>query len=323
MAARQAARGTLVGQTFRVRDPVTAGDLALVPFRAGHGTALAGRRSVYGADFQQLMHGVHGSAREAINHGLLVQAMRAKLGPEPVLVGASAAWALGSRLNDPDQAVHVVVVNGSGVRRQPLLVAHRVSLDPSVVIRTSLGPATSAARTALDMARGFGGGPATHDMRVAHVDALLRVTSLAADDARTFAAAAKGLWRLADARRVLDTVRDGVDSVKESELRLLLARQGIEEPVVQCPVRIDGPGTRIIARLDLGWPHHRVGVEYDGRVHLELHQHSRDLVRHNLIRAAGWTVLQVDARGLRRPEPILAQLRALLADSDFRRDRAR
>jgi very-short-patch-repair endonuclease len=70
-----------------------------------------------------------------------------------------------------------------------------------------------------------------------------------------------------------------------------------------------------VARLDLGWPEHRVGLEYDGAVHRERRQHSRDLDRHNAIRTAGWTVLQVDQRILDRAGDLLARLALLVPPS--------
>jgi very-short-patch-repair endonuclease len=54
-----------------------------------------------------------------------------------------------------------------------------------------------------------------------------------------------------------------------------------------------------VARLDLGWREAMIGVEYDGAYHREDQQHSRDLARHNRLRALGWTVYQVDRHGAR------------------------
>jgi very-short-patch-repair endonuclease len=68
-----------------------------------------------------------------------------------------------------------------------------------------------------------------------------------------------------------------------------------------------------IARLDLAWPERKVAIEYDGAHHLSRRQHSRDLERHNRLRAAGWTVLQVDAAQFARFDAIVATLARLLA----------
>ncbi len=113
-----------------------------------------------------------------------------------------------------------------------------------------------------------------------------------------------------DARRVLTWARDGVDSPKETELRLLALRCGFPEPDVQHAV-VDRTG-RIVARLDLGFATYRAGLEYDGQVHLDRHQHSRDLQRHNLLRDLGWTVLQIDSRLLANPALWVPQLSGLV-----------
>ena len=77
----------------------------------------------------------------------------------------------------------------------------------------------------------------------------------------------------------------------------------------QHEVRDDGA---FVARLDLAWPDRRVAVEYDGAHHRDPRQHSLDLARHNRLRALGWTVLQVDARVLARPQELFRQLAGLL-----------
>lgn len=283
-------------------------------FSTAAGLATAPRRTIDGDGYRRPIHGTRTPAHVPFDHGTLVEAVRVRLGGSPVLLGISAAWALGCRLAEPDQAVHVMV--GSGIRSRELVVAHRGHIDPADVARTSFGAATSPARTAVDLARGFGGtarlGVAA---RVAWVDALIRATALTASEARDAVAGARELRGLTAASTVVASACDGVDSVKETQLRLLLRRCGFAEPVVQCPV-VTSSGT-IVAKLDLGWPDHRVGVEYDGAVHREFSQHSRDMARHNRIRLAGWQVVQVDARALREPTEFLAQLRAMLgADHD-------
>jgi very-short-patch-repair endonuclease len=70
-----------------------------------------------------------------------------------------------------------------------------------------------------------------------------------------------------------------------------------------------------VARLDLGWEAVKVGAEYDGSHHLQRNQHSHDLTRHNRLRALGWTVIQIDADQLRRPDRLVALFRGLLSQT--------
>jgi len=78
-------------------------------------------------------------------------------------------------------------------------------------------------------------------------------------------------------------------------------------------------GGAFVARLDLAWPELRVAVEYDGDHHRDRTQHSRDLARHNRLRALGWTVLQVDAQLFDRPAELVRQLTTLLVRARVRR----
>jgi hypothetical protein len=178
------------------------------------------------------------------------------------------------------------------------------------VVATPLGPATSPSRTALDLARGVGTGRLGHGERVALLDSFLYAVRLPVMQARARAAAESGLWGLSVGRRVLAVARDGVQSPKESELRLLLRDLRWPEPVVQCPV-VSVAGN-VVAHLDLGWPELRVGVEYDGAAHRDARRHAEDMERHNDIRRAGWLVLQVGGRLLARPERLSSQVADLV-----------
>lgn len=61
---------------------------------------------------------------------------------------------------------------------------------------------------------------------------------------------------------------------------------------------------------DLGDEATRVLVQYDGAVHAGWAARERDLQRHELARAAGWEVVVVTARDLRRPEHLVARVAA-------------
>jgi hypothetical protein len=252
-------------------------------------------------DYRRVGRGAWMVADEDECHGRRVQGVLERSRAQLVLVGPSAAWAHGCRLAGLDDPVHVV----GRARNGADLVRHESPLRPGDVVATPLGVATSLGRTAVDLARGIGTAHLDHVGRVVWADALLRATGLRAAEARAALVAASGLHGLTRARRVLRDARDGVDSPKETELRLLVTGAGFPEPRTQCPVLLHG---RVVARLDLGWEEYRAGVEYDGAVHLERRQHSRDLNRHNGIRLAEWTVLQVDQRLLDRPGALLARL---------------
>lgn len=279
------------------------------PFATAEARGILTPDQLRGPAYRQLAHGAHQPAEDEVGHGRLVQAFRKTHDGSFVLMGRSAAWAHGSRLARPDDPVVVAVPSAHRLHRTRAQVPHVTALAAGDVVMTALGPATTPARTAVDLARGAGARESCPEDRVAAVDSLLRASRLTALEARDAVAGTVRLHGLPVARQVVAMCRDGVDSPQETRLRLLVLRAGLPEPTTQCPVRV---GARTVARLDLGWPDARVGCEYDGADHLEPDQVRRDLRRHNAVRAAGWVVLQVDRHQMRRPDEVLRQLRDLL-----------
>lgn len=276
--------------------------LVLRPFTTATALAHVSRhRLEVPGGYRRVGHGVWMVADEDPSYGRRIQGVLARNPPGLVLLGPSAAWAHGCLLAEPDEVVHVA----GRARLGTDLIRYEARLRPDDVVSTPMGPATSIARTLVDLARGVGTADLSHLARVIWADALLRATGFPAAQGRAAVVRACGLHGLATARRVLRDARDGVDSPKETELRLLITGAGFPEPRTQCPVILDG---RVVAHLDLGWEEYRAGAEYDGRVHREARQHSRDLDRHNGIRLARWTALQVDERLLSRPDALLARL---------------
>lgn len=262
---------------------------------------------LYGPDYEQVIHGVHISSRVQQRYAHRIEAARRRAGPDNLLVGATAAWAHGAHLAAARDFVHLT---GRHPRRTLDVVVHRLLVEEAEVASTPWGPATNPARTMVDVARGMGADHLSVDSRVAWVDAVAHRSRTPVQDARDLLRSWPTRKGAPDARLVLALARDGAESVKETELRLVVGRHGLPEPVLQHEVF--GPGGEFVARLDLAWPERRVALEYDGAHHRERGQHSRDLARHNALRALGWTVLQVDLHALRAPDGWLGQLRALL-----------
>ena len=107
-------------------------------------------------------------------------------------------------------------------------------------------------------------------------------------------------------RSTLALVDGGAESPKETELRLLLVRDGLPRPATQIKV-----GRR---RIDMGWPECKVGVEYDGEQHwTDPRRHAEDIERLEFLAGQGWTIIRVSARQLRydRPGIVMRVLRAL------------
>lgn len=104
--------------------------------------------------------------------------------------------------------------------------------------------------------------------------------------------------RIGECRLALMLVREGTDSFRESELRLLLMTHGLPIPYVNLKVEVpDGsaavsggelPGRRSgrCFFLDLSYPQLKVCVEYDGRQHAQSWE--SDVRRRTLLENAGW-----------------------------------
>ncbi len=270
---------------------------------------VVGRGTLVGPSYRRLLHSVYQAADLTVDHGTMISAVR-EAGAGEVLCGPSAAWALGCRLADPDGPVHLSTGRGGTGRDAAVIARHRADLTPAEIVETPWGLSTSPARTAVDLARGIGTGHAGYVGGVVWVDGLLRATALPAAQARGALISAVGLRGLTRARAVIRAARDGVDSPRETQLRLMVVRFGFPEPQVQCPVP-DGRG-HPVAHLDLGWGLRRVGLEYDGAVHRERDQHSGDLRRLNEVRSLGWHVLQIDNWAFSRPGAWLRQLDTLV-----------
>jgi very-short-patch-repair endonuclease len=161
-------------------------------------------------------------------------------------------------------------------RNRPGLIIHR-GLEPADVTYVHGIPVTTPLKTLADM-----GWP----------DRLVRE------------ALARGLCRPEDLPFERPTDNDFEDRFRE-----VVQRAGLPQPVAQYPV---GRG-----RLDFAWPELKVAVETDGwATHGRRQAFEDDRARDAFLLAAGWRVLRVTYRRLRRhPTLVAAQLAAVLAQA--------
>jgi hypothetical protein len=127
----------------------------------------------------------------------------------------------------------------------------------------------------------------------------------------------------ARARAALELVRDGVESPKETALRLLVRRARLPEPVCGFEL-MDGP--RSIGWFDLAWPEFRTIAEYDGDGHrTDKRQYERDIRRYDDAADIEWRVVRVRDPGLggRAADTITRVERALTRGGWSRRRKRR
>ncbi|WP_246162093.1 DUF559 domain-containing protein [Aeromicrobium ginsengisoli] len=115
------------------------------------------------------------------------------------------------------------------------------------------------------------------------------------------------------ARRAAELVRDGVESPRETDVRLALVGSGLAEPELNTDI-FDDRG-RFLARGDLVYRRWKVLVEYDGWHHeRDAWQRQKDHLRREALEAAGWVVIVVTTADMRAPKSVAARVaRALMS----------
>ena len=121
---------------------------------------------------------------------------------------------------------------------------------------------------------------------------------------------ARGARRI---RRALELVRPRTDSPQETRLRLLLVAHGLPEPVVQHTI-IDSDGY-FACTPDLAYVDAKIAIEYEGSHHqTDPAVYADDIMRRELMEAAGWLVIRVIADHLRHPDRLANRVRRALIE---------
>jgi hypothetical protein len=171
-------------------------------------------------------------------------------------------------------------------RRLDITADELVSVDGILV--------TSPARTILDLAAEL----SVPDL-VAAGDALMRRWGTSHEElsrALTRRLRYTGKVRARDTISILTPLSE---SPQESRMRAIIAIGGLPVPTPQVVVH-DHHG-RFVARVDLGFEECRLALEYDGSHHFSPQRYQQDAARRSRLRSIGWTVLEVTAPDLVRP----------------------
>jgi very-short-patch-repair endonuclease len=230
-----------------------------------------------GPRFRRLFPDVYVCAE--VEPDLAVRSWAAALlvGDRGVVGGYSAAELLGASCAPLAAPAEVVV---PGRRRAPPGLVVRVEKVPSAERwRVRAAAVTSPVRTALDLA-----------CRVPLVEAVVGVDALAhrfgfpPHDVIRCAYDHPGRRGAARLPRVVKLARPAAESPMETRIRLAIVLAGLPEPQLQVPV---GP-----YRLDMAYPELRLGIEYDGREHLDQARALRDLDRQAYFTARAWRIVR-------------------------------
>jgi len=284
--------------------------LAGRPFAVGEATAAGlSPRRLRASDLQAPYRGVRAPAAERLHP---VAAFLPRLASHQFFSHISAAqiyrMPLPRRLAT-DPTVHVGVVEPAHPPRARGIAGHR--FRGPIELRTVRGfPVPAPATTWCQLADLL-----SEDELVVVGDHLVRRKLPLCDlvelqsSVVTFGAG-RGSRRL---QRALEVVRPCTDSPRETRLRLLLVAHGLPEPVVQHTI-IDNDGY-FAGTPDLAYVDAKIAIEYEGAHHqTDPSVYADDILRRELMEAAGWLVIRVIADHLRHPDRLANRVRRALTE---------
>ncbi|MCV7384358.1 endonuclease domain-containing protein [Mycolicibacter longobardus] len=225
-------------------------------------------------------------------------------GRAATVAGVSAAALHGSRWLDARLPAEL---NRTAPGSVDGIVIRREQLRPDETCLIRGIPTTTVARTAFDVGRRTGLVTA-----VIRLDALGHATGLVPGEVAEVADRHGGARGITQLRQAVSLMDGGAESPQETRTRLLMIRSGLPPPVTQIVVRDDYG--RPFARIDMGWPEYRVGVEFDGAQHwTDPRQRTADIDRYAELAARGWVIVRVSSGLLRdRPAVILERVQTAL-----------
>jgi hypothetical protein len=158
--------------------------------------------------------------------------------------------------------------------------------------------ATTPVRTAFDLGR-----RRDTETAVIRLDALRQATDLKPEAVAALIERHRGERGLVRLRAALALSDAGAESPQETRTRLVLTAAGWRPTHTQIEVF---DGFDFVARIDMGWPKWKVGVEYDGQQHwTDPAVRNRDVERQAQLEALGWRIVRVNADMLRYRRAII------------------
>ena len=109
----------------------------------------------------------------------------------------------------------------------------------------------------------------------------------------------------------------GVDSPKETVIRLMVVSGGLPEPHVNATI-LNRYGA-FLALGDMVYPEFKVLVEYGGRHHFASEEQAlRDIDRLDDLMEEGWRVIRLNKTHLGRAATVMGKVRKALMDAGWR-----
>lgn len=259
-----------------------------------------------GGPWQKIIPGIYLAITGAITANQREMAALLHAGPRSVITGAVAVRRNGIR---PPSSNFVDVLVPDEARCQSVAFI-RIQRTKRMPVRTSTTGQirfAGAARAVADASRSL---TTTRDVRAVVSDAVQKGRCTIADlrtECEEGPRRGSGLLR-----RALDEVGDGIRSVPEGDLRLLLKRAGVPMPVFNARLY---DGDTLIAIVDCWWPDACVASEVDSReYHYSADDWQRTMRRHDQLVARGVLLLHFTPRRIRTdPDAIVLEILSALA----------
>jgi very-short-patch-repair endonuclease len=282
-------------------------DVRLAEFAARHhGLFRAADADEHGLTRRQLTYRVRQGRIERLGPGVFRMAGVPVTRDQRLL---SAAWRSDGTISHRTAIeVHELVDRLSGrphvtVRAErghvfPDVVGHRSRdlLDREITTVREI-PVTTVARSLVDCGLTVTEAQLEKAVHRALHRGLTSITEVAACYRRISAQGRNGAGPIGDLLRAIDPAMAPAESELEVELLAALRRHGVQEPVRQFEVRVDGN----LYRLDLAYPEHRVFLEGDGfGVHGGRSAFESDRLRQNELVLEGWWPLRFTWRQITR-----------------------
>jgi very-short-patch-repair endonuclease len=267
-----------------------------------------------GRDLSKPFRGVYVARTQDLSYIDRCAALLQKLPPDVFLCSFSAARVLGVPLPirlESSMLVHVGVHApgsppvGRGIR------GHELGLDEWQIIEraglaiTAPGETWCSLGAHLSLAELVGAG----DFLIRRDAPLTTREAL-----RECVAAWKGKRGVKNLRDAIELLNDRSESVKESELRVLLVRAGFAGLEANFPIRTSGGYDY---RGDLAFPQRKLIIEYQSVFHETPERFRADMTRISRLDADEWKVMQVNKDDMRTPTELLARIERTLASRPY------
>jgi hypothetical protein len=260
----------------------------------------------HGGPWQALLPGVYLATTGSPTRPQRLMAAQLYAGPDSVITGP-AALALHNIRAPQTLIVDVLIPHERRRRTYGFVRVHRTARMPNVVLWAGQVGYVPLARAVADTARGLRD---VSEVRAVVADGVQRrrvhVSQLADELARGPVQGSAGF------RQVLAEVGDGVRSAAEGDLRTLVKRERIPDPMYNPRLYAGGS---FIAEPDAWWPDAGVAGEIESREgHLSPQDWERTLARDARMSAYGIIVLHFPPQRLRaEPQVVAAEIRSALA----------